>query len=328
MTAVDVPAADSIEPPPPAAGPGHAPPRPPRPRSRRSARPGQPAGLGQAVAQALGASLLILAVTALGFVAWVGLFSALHYDKAQLNAYDTLRVELASGTAPNGPTVPNNPSQLLPMGSPVAVLSIPAIRLRTVILQGTTGAVLENGPGHLRDTPMPGQVGISVILGRQSAYGGPLGGLASLAPGDSIKVVTGQTVASYTVIDLRRAGDPLPTPLPNGGGRMILVTADGSPLVPTGILYVDAELTTKPQPSPGVVLAAYISPTENAMATEPQAWLPIVLLGQVLVLVAVTLSWLWSAWGKWQTWLIAVPVIGFMVLTVADQATRLLPNLL
>jgi hypothetical protein len=276
----------------------------------------------------MGASLLILALTALGFVAWVGLFSSLHYDKAQLNAYDTLRVELASGTAPNGPTMPADPSQLLPLGAPVAVLSIPAIRLRTVILQGTTGAVLENGPGHLRDTPMPGQVGTSVILGRQSAYGGPFGGLASLAPGDSIKVVTGQTVATYRVLDLRRAGDPLPEPAPTGGGRMILVTADGSPLVPTGILYVDAELTSKPMASPGVVLAAYISPTENAMATDPQAWLPIALWGQVLVLAAVSLSWLWSAWGKWQTWLIAVPVIGFIVLSVADQATRLLPNLL
>ena len=276
----------------------------------------------------MGASFLILAFTALGFVAWIGLFSSLHYDKAQLNAYDTLRVELASGTAPNGPTMPNNPSQLLPLGSPVAVLSIPAINLRTVILQGTTGAVLEDGPGHLRDTPMPGQVGISVILGRQSAYGGPFGGLASLAPGDSIKVVTGQAVASYKVLDLRRAGDPLPDSVPTGGGRMILVTADGSPLVPTGILYIDADLTSKPQPSPGVVLASYISPIENAMATDPQAWLPIVLWGQVLVLVAVTLSWLWTAWGKWQTWLIAVPVVGFIVLSVADQATRLLPNLL
>ena len=320
MTAVDVAAADSAKPVPPAAGPGGG--------ERSPSRSRQPAGVGQAVAQAAGASLLILAVTALGFVAWVGLFSSLHYDKAQLNAYDTLRVELASGTAPNGPTVPNNPSQLLPQGSPVAVLSIPAIGLRSVILQGTTSSVLENGPGHLRDTPMPGQVGISVILGRHSAYGGPFGGLASVVPGDSIKVVTGQTVASYKVIDLRRAGDPLPAAVPDGGGRMILVTSDGTPLVPTGILYVDADLTSKAQPSPGVVLASYISPTENAMATEPQAWLPIVLWAQLLVIIAVILSWLWTAWGRWQTWLIAIPIVGFIVLSVADQATRLLPNLL
>ncbi len=136
------------------------------------------------------------------------------------------------GTAPNGPTQPNNSAQLLPMGAPVAVLSIPAIGLRTVILQGTTSSVLEDGPGHLRDTVMPGQAGVSVILGRQTAYGGPFGGLASLVPGDSIKVVTGQTVASYKVIDLRRAGDPLPPTLATGAGRMILVTADGAPLDP------------------------------------------------------------------------------------------------
>jgi LPXTG-site transpeptidase (sortase) family protein len=224
--------------------------------------------------------------------------------------------------------VPNKPSALLPLGSPVAVLSIPSIRLRTVILQGTTGAVLENGPGHLRTSVMPGQAGVSVIFGRQSAYGGPFGGLASLAPGDPIKVVTGQTVATYRVIDLRRAGDPVPDPVADGGGRMILVTADGAPLVPTGILFVDADETSKPVPSPGVILASYMSPTEKSMATDPSAWLPIVMWGQVLVLVAVVLSWLWSAWGKWQTWLVAVPVIGFMVLSVADQATRLLPNLM
>ena len=109
---------------------------------------------------------------------------------------------------------------------------------------------------------------------------------------------------------------------------MVLVTADGSPLDPTGILYVDADQTSKPEPSSGEVLSAYLSPTENAMATDPQAWLPIVLLGQVLVLVAVTLSWLWSAWGKWQTWVIAVPSVGFIVLSIADEATRLLPNLI
>ncbi|HXT90505.1 MAG TPA: hypothetical protein VN714_14730 [Trebonia sp.] len=122
----------------------------------RNRRPVTP---GQLVAQAIGTSLLILAVTALGFVAWVGLFSHLHYDKAQLNAYDSLRVELAMGTAPNGPTVPNHPDQPLPMGAPVAVLSIPAIGLRTVILQGTTSSVLENGPGHLRTTVLPGRAG-------------------------------------------------------------------------------------------------------------------------------------------------------------------------
>jgi sortase (surface protein transpeptidase) len=283
--------------------------------------------MGQLVARTTGTSLLILAVTALGFVAWVGLFSTLHYDKAQLNAYDALRVQLASGTAPNGPTAPNS-TALLAMGAPVAVLSIPAIGLRTVILQGTTSSVLEDGPGHLRTSVMPGQAGISVVLGRQTTYGGPFGHLGSLVPGDSIKVVTGQTVATYKVIDLRRAGDPLPPALGNGAGRLVLVTADGPPLAPTGTLYVDANQTSTPQVSPGVLLSQFLAPTEKTMASDSGAWLPIVLWGQLLLLVAGALSWLWTAWGKWQTWIIAVPAIGFLMLSIADQATRLLPNLM
>ena len=325
MTAVREQAADPAVPSAEGGAPeGGATTKPP-PRGYRRRQPVPP---GQLVARAIGTSLLTLAITALFFVAWVGLFSHLHYDKAQLNAYDALRVELATGTAPNGPTMPNNPAQLLPIGAPVAVLSIPAIGLRTVVLQGTTSSVLEDGPGHLRDTVMPGQVGACVILGRRTAYGGPFGRLASLVPGDSITAVTGQTVASYRVIDLRRAGDPAPPALAGGAGRMILVTADGAPLDPTGILYVDADETSKPQASPGVVLSQYLSPTENAMATEPQAWLPIVLWGQLLVLIALALSWLWTAWGKWQTWVIAVPAVGFLMLSIADQAIRLLPNLL
>src|SRR3984957_3772702 len=307
MTTVREPAADPAPPPPmpppppsppPAAGgpsgrtapgdagAGRAAVRPPLPGYRRR----QPVSLGQLAARSIGASFLILAVTALGFVAWVGLFSCLQYDKAQLNAYEQLRVELADGTAPNAPTAPNS-TALLPMGAPVAVLSIPAIKLRTVILQGTTSSVLEDGPGHFRGSVMPGQAGVSVIMGRQTAYGGPFGGLASLVPGDPITVVTGQTVAGYTVIDLRRAGDPLPPAPASGAGRLVLVTADGAPLDPTGVLRVDANETSKPVPSPGVLLQSYLSPTEDPMATDQEAWLPIVLWGQLLVLIACALSW-------------------------------------
>ena len=209
----------------------------------------------------------------------------------------------------------------------MAVFSIPKIGLSAVVLQGTTGSVLENGPGHLRDTQLPGQVGITVIMGRRAAYGGPFSKLSSLNPGDSLTVVTGQTVAQFKVLGLRRGGDPSPPPA-NGQSRLILVTADGAPFAPSGMLYVDADLTSKPQPAPPMVLsAADLTPSENAMGTETQAWLPIVLWGQLLLLLTLALSLIWNYWGKWQTWVIAVPVVGYLVLSVADEVTRLLPNL-
>jgi sortase A len=303
---------------------------PPRTGQRRPAV--SPAVLAR---QSIGSSLLIVAGCGLGFVLWLALFSRLHYDHAQHNAYDALRYELAAGTAPTGPTqlvnpnLENSPSELVPSGAPVAALSIPEIGLRTVVFQGTTGSVLENGPGHLRDTAMPGQVGISVIMGRRAAYGGPFSKLSSLAPGDTFTVVTGQTEAKFQVLDLRRAGSPSPPPPAAGQSRLILVTADGAPFAPSGLLYVDADLTSQPQPAPPMVLSASdLSPSENAMGTEPQAWLPIVLWGQLLLLVTLALSWLRYAWGRWQTWLVAVPVLSYIVLSVADEVTRLLPNVM
>ena len=298
------------------------------PRRRR------PASTGAVVRRGIGSALLILAACLLGFAAWVAFLSKLHYDRAQHHAYDALRVQLAAGTAPVGPTqvvnpnVAGSPRELLPFGTPLAVLTIPEIGLHAVVLEGTTGSVLENGPGHLRDTPMPGQVGVSVVMGRRAAYGGPFSKLASLQPGDTFTVVTGQTVAQYKVLDLRRGGDPSPPPPAAGQSRLILVTADGSPFAPSGMLYVDADLTSKPQPAPPMVLsAANLLPSENAMGTEQQAWLPIVFWGQLLLLVTLGLSLAWNQWGKWQTWLVAVPVLGYLVLSIADEVTRLLPNL-
>jgi LPXTG-site transpeptidase (sortase) family protein len=327
MTAVSVP--PSQGPPAPAAATGR-PSRPPGPRRQRADPVTQ-------FRQALGSSFLVLSSTLLIFALWLTLLSGLHYDRAQHAAYDALRIQLALGTAPNGPThivgtsatgTPPPPT-LLPLGTPVAVLSIPAIGLRAVVLEGTTGGVLENGPGHLRDTVLPGQVGVSVVMGRRAAYGGPFSRLGALNPGDKITTVTGQTVASYTVIDLRRTGSATPPPVATGGGRLILLTADGSPFVPSGVLYIDADLTSKPQPAaPAVLSSSNLPADENAMATDNSAWLPIVFTGQLLVLITMGLSWLRYAWGRWQTWLIGVPISGYVMLMIADQITRLLPNLM
>ena len=325
MSVVDASAAET----PSASGPALEPAGPPSAAPRR-----RPASTGVLVRRGIGSAILILAACLLGFAAWVAFLSKLHYDRAQHHAYDALRIALAQGTAPVGPTQVvnpnenNSPSELVPSGTPVAVLSIPRMGLRAVVLQGTTGSVLENGPGHLRDTQMPGQVGISVIMGRRAAYGGPFSKLSTLNPGDPITVVTGQTVAQYQVLDLRRGGDPSPPPPATGQSRLILVTADGAPFAPSGMLYVDADLTSKPQPAPPMVLsAADMAPNENAMGTETQAWLPIVFWGQLLLLFTLALTLLWNYWGKWQTWVIAVPILGYLVLSVADEVTRLLPNL-
>jgi sortase (surface protein transpeptidase) len=274
----------------------------------------------------------------LSFGVWLAFVSKLHYDRAQHIAYANFRSELALATAPTGPTDPifqpdpknpNAPPPLLASGSPVAVLKIPAIGLSAVVFQGTSPQVTENGPGHLRDTPMPGQAGVSVIMGRSTAFGGPFSKLGSLAPGDVITAVTGLGVAKYTVLDLRRAGDPAPPPPSPGAGRLILATADGQPFAPAGVLWVDADLTGAPFPEPAMILSqANLSSGENVLGTDSIAWVPIVLWGQFLLGAAALTGWLWRRWGTWQTWIVAVPVLGYLGINVANEVARLLPNVM
>jgi sortase A len=274
----------------------------------------------------LSTATITLGITLLGFAAWFMAGSQLYYDRVQHEDYASFRSELEQATAPTGPTDPADPRKLLAPGSPVAVLKIPEIGLSAVVLEGTTSEVLEGGLGHLRDTQLPGQVGVSEILGRRAAYGGPFARLSTISPGAVFTVITGQGVSRYKVIDVRRAGQ-LEPPFAAGQGRLILATADGPPFAPTGVLRVDAQLISKPQAAPAMVVTS-LAPSEEALGTEPVAWVSLVLWGQGLVVAAIVLSWINPRWSRWQTWIVAVPVLGFLGVVVADQVARLLPNLM
>lgn len=306
----------------PAAADGTAPWAEPAVR-RRERRPAPPA------VQAISTAISTISVILLGFAVYLGFVARLHHDRAQFTSYANLRQELALGTAPTGQTVPGDPKKLLRLGSPVAVLTIPALGLNEVVFEGTTGAVLENGPGHLRSTALPGQPGISEIMGRSTTYGGPFGDLASLVPGDTFTVTTGQGVHQYKVLDVRRSGYPQPAPPAAGQGRLILATADGGPFAPSDILRIDADLTSTPQPKPATVLTGgKLLAAEQAMAADRSAWFWLVVVGEVLVVAVVLVTWARVGWGRWQAWIVGVPVLAFFGLAVADQAARLLPNLL
>jgi sortase A len=287
----------------------------------RARRPAPP------VVQVISTAITTISVLLLGFAVYIGFVARLHHDRAQFTSYANFRQQLALATAPTGPMTPEDAKKPLSLGTPVAVLNIPALGLNEVVFEGTTGAVLEDGPGHLRSTPLPGQAGTSVVMGKSTTYGGPFGSLASLVPGDPITVTTGQGVHKYVVLDVRRAGLPAPKAPGAGGGRLVLTTAEGGPFAPGEVLRVDADLTSPAQPKPGVA-APRLTAAEPAMAIDRTAWFWLVVVGEALVGSVVLLSWALVVWGRWQTWLVAVPVLGFFGIAVADQAARLLPNLL
>ncbi|MCW2540160.1 MAG: hypothetical protein JWN95_1885 [Frankiales bacterium] len=274
-----------------------------------------------------GSALTVLGALLAAFLLQLLVLSPVQHAQAQRVSYASLRSELAQAIAPVGQV--DGDSRVLALGSPVALLEIPALGLREVVGEGTTAGVLTAGPGHERDSVLPGQAGTSVIFGRRAAYGGPFRHLEQLRPGDRITVQTGLGSHTYAVLGVRRGGDPQPLALSGSSGRLTLVTATGPAYRPTGVLRVDAELTSPAQAHlVPVIPVGGVPAAERALAGDQSEWLAVMLWGQLLVVLTLLLVWVRSRWGRWQSWIVAVPVLGAVGVQVADHVSRLLPNLL
>lgn len=268
----------------------------------------------------------VLALTA-GLLTQLTVVSSLKQRSEQQRLYDSFRGELAQGTAPTGPT--DFDGDIHPPGTPVAYLEIPGIGVRQVVVSGTSGGSLFAGPGHRRDTVLPGQIGVTVLMGRRAAYGGPFGRLGELDEGDRIDVTTGQGAFRYTIMGVRREGDPLPAPPQQGESRLVLTTADGPPFFPSGVLRVDATMAGDAAAGPGRLFGnRALPPTEGTMAGDTSQLWALAMWLQVLLLASSASVWSWHRWGRAQAWLATVPPLLLVGSFVADQFARLLPNML
>jgi LPXTG-site transpeptidase (sortase) family protein len=271
------------------------------------------------------AALLVVALLALAGSFDLVVVSRLQHGAAQTKAFSRLRQQLAVGTAPVGAL--DSDGHLLALGAPVAVLEIPSLHLKQVVLEGTTSSVLMAGPGHLRSTILPGQAGTSVLFGRASAYGGPFGGVGGLRKGAELRVTTGAGTSTFTVAGVRREGDPQPAPLAAGKARLTLVTASGHAFLPDGVLRVDADLDGEAQPAAPVAVGT-VSAVERPMAGDTGDLWMLVLLLEALLVVTAGAVWSWMRWGRQQTWIVFFPLVLLVGHYVADRVIRFLPNLL
>ena len=302
-------------------GPTHAPVR--LPARQKPAKQLPPRGARWYV----GAAVLVLSVLLLSFVADATTFSWLQYNRAQSLEYSELRSSLAEATTPVGQL--DEKRHLVKPGTPVALLRIPKLGISQVIAEGTDAGVLRSGPGHRRDSVMPGQAGTAVVMGRQTTYGGPFGSIGQLVPGNTITITTGQGANTFRVVDVRRDSDPEPAPTAADAGRLELITADGLPLLPHGGLHVDAELVSKVQTTPSQVMSYPALPTdERAMGQDLAAWGGAAFAFAAFIGAGILLTWLWRVWGRRQAWLIGVPIMVALAATVADQVLDALPNLM
>lgn len=269
----------------------------------------------------------VLAAMLLMFTLNLMLFSHLQHYVSQQRLSDDYRAQLQAGTAPVSEG--DFEDVLLADGAPVGLLEIPRIGVREVIGEGTSAGTLQAGPGHRRDTVLPGQGGVSVLMGRAAADGGPFGRIQQLAPGDGLTVRTGQGLQKFEVIGLRYAGDPTPPAPKSGESRLILQTARGAPYVPSGVAYVDARRIGTAQPS-GARQTSSVSlpPEDKALATDTTTVWALVFALQFFIAVEIAAVWAFRRIGAQKTWIVFVPVLLLGGLFVADQVARLLPNLL
>lgn len=272
------------------------------------------------------AALVVVFVISLSLLIELLIAGNLQQRAAQQRAFDRFRSELALGTAPTGPTIEGRP---LALGTPVSYLEIPSIGLRQVIGEGTTPAVLFSGPGHRRDSPLPGQEGTSIVLGRRAAFGGPFARISELRGGDLIHVTTGQGEFDYRVIGVRHEGDPVLEPAESGDGRLLIATAAGRPFMPEGVLRVDAELeTTAVGGAAPLVGSGGLPQSEQMMAGDSNTLWALALWLQLLTLVALAAVWAWHRWGRAKAWVVFLPPLLLVGISTAGEAARLMPNLL
>lgn len=72
--------------------------------------------------------------------------------------------------------------------TPVGIMKIPAIGLRTKFFDGVVDEAVKHGPGHWPGTPWPGQRGNSVFAGHRTTHTHPFADIDLLDKGDRIRV--------------------------------------------------------------------------------------------------------------------------------------------
>ena len=286
--------------------------------------PARPAPPGDDIWSVISTTSIMVCLVAGWMIAQMLYLGGLSQDRAQDDLYAEFRRELAAATAPIGPVTE--------VGAPVAMLSIPHIGVEQVVVEGTASGDLLVGPGHLRNTVLPGQLGTSAVFGRASTYGAPFARIGELVRGDQINVTTAQGATRFRVIGVRRAGDPLPQPRPERAARLVLVSGEASgarlpSLSPGRVVYVDAQADKAFDTPAG--LPRVVPDPELAMGTETAAVLPLLTVCLALLL-ALTFGVIAARqrFGAALVWVVTTPVAVAVAWLTTDVVMRLLPNLM
>jgi sortase A len=219
----------------------------------------------------------------------------------------------------------DSPDHPIPSG-PVALLEIPRLALKQVVVDGSSPADLQQAPGLYPASVLPGEYGNSVILGHRSVDGAPFADLSSLRPGDEVIAVTGQGRFAYRVTRVSgvdAGGADLIGPV--AGSQLTLLTSQSASS--SDRLAVVARLEGRPVAVPrrAPVTAA---PDELGTSGDLLALFEAVAWAQVLLVVVLLAILVFRRWPVRAAYLIAVPPVLMLMLLIFQNLDRVLPGTL
>jgi len=209
-------------------------------------------------------------------------------------------------------------------GRPLAVLSVPALGLKQIVVQGTSAADLMNGPGLMPGTALPGAPGNSVILGRRVTFGAPFASIGSLRAGDRIQVVDGAGKFTYIVKDVRQVSPGQHDVIGQTSGNLLTLATSNGGLVSPGRLAVQAKLVGPPVAVKSGLVAVPHEELglggDNVAGGLTLLWS----LATIIVLVGAVLSvWLWPR--SLLFYILVAPIVVACGLMACESLARALP---
>jgi sortase A len=270
-----------------------------------------------------GSILMTAAVVTAGMGLLVVAFAAYLFGFTSLEAFHSQHrlAEQLAGTAGLAALNGTTPAE----GQAVAIVAIPTIGIRQIVVEGTSAEDLEAGPGLLIGSAPPGTRGDVVIAGRRTTYGSPFARIDSLRDGDAIMVTGALGKFTYVVTASRvvRPGSALPAG-PTTAGRLTLVTSNPE-VTATSLLIVTADLVGKPVASVPLTAAA-LPPAQFGLAGDSAAMTPAILWGEALI-ATLLVAWYLLRRSKraWLVYGLATPVVIAVALLCFANVAALLP---
>ena len=256
---------------------------------------------------------VVIFVLAFGSLMFNQILGPLVHNRAATALEQRLASDLVNGVAPV-----SNP---IAVGSPIGLVEVPNRDIRAVVVEGSKAEQLAQASGHLIGSALPGQPGVSAILGRSETYGAEFKNLDQLIVGDEVVVTTGQGVHTYEVIDItvRSARDA--AAFQGEGHMLILATVVDS----SDRLVVRATLTSPVFPA-GQATDHQTSLDELGLAGDSSSWSSLALWMLIAALLAAGFPIIVNQVGRRVGWLVVAPIAMWVALEVWTAISLMSPS--